>query len=254
MQQRPDGQPGICHVDDTGGWGEGAATPTGLCSDLRPGPTNGFWRDADWLRCRDDKWRPVEPGTFPLVNGAASRLVPLCSDCRERKTINENMLELRHRFNQDERRSKEEILLHGLLKSTQDFGTKNEKHRAPASEANNKGDSVQSVRGYGESTQSPQGQEPAKQRPSKFGGAVFDAPSQRTCNEHASFSVCGVREDIYSSIASEPQQDLQCGVLGCMGEDVRQTKVGSSRVTSLRAYGNAINAPAAQAFIECVMQ
>ena len=36
---------------------------------------NGFWRDADWLLCRDGKWRPVEPGTFPLVDGAASRLV-----------------------------------------------------------------------------------------------------------------------------------------------------------------------------------
>ncbi|EOF7293979.1 DNA cytosine methyltransferase [Enterobacter hormaechei] len=35
---------------------------------------NGFWRDADWLLCRDGKWRPVEPGTFPLVDGAAARL------------------------------------------------------------------------------------------------------------------------------------------------------------------------------------
>jgi DNA (cytosine-5)-methyltransferase 1 len=37
-------------------------------------PTNGLWRDADWLLCRDGKWRPVEPGTFPLVDGAASRV------------------------------------------------------------------------------------------------------------------------------------------------------------------------------------
>ena len=40
----------------------------------RPGPVNGFWRAADWLGCRDDKWRPVEPGTFPLAHGAASRV------------------------------------------------------------------------------------------------------------------------------------------------------------------------------------
>ena len=40
----------------------------------RPGPTNGFWRDADWLFCRDAKWRPIEPGTFPLVDGAAFRV------------------------------------------------------------------------------------------------------------------------------------------------------------------------------------
>ncbi|EMZ7275419.1 DNA cytosine methyltransferase [Klebsiella pneumoniae] len=35
---------------------------------------NGFWRDADWLLCRDGRWRPVEPGTFPLVNGSAARM------------------------------------------------------------------------------------------------------------------------------------------------------------------------------------
>lgn len=41
---------------------------------MRPLEVNGFWRDADWLLCRDGKWRPVEPGTFPLVDGAAARL------------------------------------------------------------------------------------------------------------------------------------------------------------------------------------
>ena len=42
-----------------------------------PGPTNGFWRDADWLRCRDDRWRPVESGTFPLAHGTPARVVKL---------------------------------------------------------------------------------------------------------------------------------------------------------------------------------
>lgn len=40
----------------------------------RPCATNGFWEDADWLGCRDGKWRPVEPGTFPLAHGAANRM------------------------------------------------------------------------------------------------------------------------------------------------------------------------------------
>ena len=50
------------------------AAPAGLRRDYRPLEVNGFWRDADWLFCRDEKWRPVEPGTFPLVDGAAARL------------------------------------------------------------------------------------------------------------------------------------------------------------------------------------
>ncbi|HDT3626920.1 TPA: DNA cytosine methyltransferase [Morganella morganii subsp. morganii] len=37
-------------------------------------PTNGYWRDADWLLCWDDKWRPVESGTFPLADGIAGRV------------------------------------------------------------------------------------------------------------------------------------------------------------------------------------
>ncbi|HCN3270842.1 DNA cytosine methyltransferase [Klebsiella michiganensis] len=38
------------------------------------GPVNGFWRDADWLYCRDGKWRPVRPGSFPLADGIPARV------------------------------------------------------------------------------------------------------------------------------------------------------------------------------------
>lgn len=41
------------------------------------GPVNGFWRAADWLLCRDGKWRPVESGTFPLADGTPARVVRL---------------------------------------------------------------------------------------------------------------------------------------------------------------------------------
>jgi len=40
-------------------------------------PSCNFWHDSDWLLCRDPKgprWRPVEPGTFPLANGVTGRM------------------------------------------------------------------------------------------------------------------------------------------------------------------------------------
>lgn len=45
-----------------------------LVHGRRSGPTNGFWEDADWLFCRDGKWRPVRPETFCLVNGSPARM------------------------------------------------------------------------------------------------------------------------------------------------------------------------------------
>ena len=53
--------------------GAGLASPHRLPQDGAR-PTNGHWRNADWLYCRDGKWRPVEPGTFPLVDGSAFKL------------------------------------------------------------------------------------------------------------------------------------------------------------------------------------
>ena len=85
----PAGRPGTTHSSAVGalanaecgqfqeeGWrsvGRIGQSGTVQASD-ESGPTNGFWRTADWIACRDDKWRPVEPGTFPLANGAPARV------------------------------------------------------------------------------------------------------------------------------------------------------------------------------------
>lgn len=34
-------------------------------------PTNGFWRDADWLYGRDEQWRPVESASQRMANGVS---------------------------------------------------------------------------------------------------------------------------------------------------------------------------------------
>lgn len=57
------------------GSGEGVGLarpqPARAGANYRPGPVNGFWRDADWLLCTDGRWRPVEPSTFPLAARSA---------------------------------------------------------------------------------------------------------------------------------------------------------------------------------------
>ncbi|EJM8616715.1 DNA cytosine methyltransferase [Klebsiella pneumoniae] len=68
-KQRPRADAGEGVIDVSGGRFEGPAEDSGLRSDMRPLEVNGFWRDADWLFCRDGKWRPVEPCAFPLANG-----------------------------------------------------------------------------------------------------------------------------------------------------------------------------------------
>ena len=55
------------------GAAERAARPGGVGGE-RPRATHGGWADSDWLGCRDGKWRPVEPGTFSLVDGVPGRV------------------------------------------------------------------------------------------------------------------------------------------------------------------------------------
>lgn len=49
-----------------GGHEGGAVEQSGRASDP--------WAGCDWLWCRDEKWRPVEPGSFPLADGVPARV------------------------------------------------------------------------------------------------------------------------------------------------------------------------------------
>lgn len=59
---------------EIGSYGQTAALRTTDSGSGQPRPVNAFWSSADWLRCRDNKWRPVEPGASPLVDGVANRV------------------------------------------------------------------------------------------------------------------------------------------------------------------------------------
>lgn len=60
-------QPATRDDGTLGNGGSAARTPTASQAD-------SFWSDADWLFCRDGRWRPVESGTFQLAHGDTSRV------------------------------------------------------------------------------------------------------------------------------------------------------------------------------------
>ncbi len=55
-------------------FGEARGLGTG-CAERTPNAgATSQWDACDWLPCRDGKWRPVEPGTFPLAHGVSNRV------------------------------------------------------------------------------------------------------------------------------------------------------------------------------------
>src|SRR5690606_16129302 len=47
--------------------------------NVRASPTTGFWENPEWVKCRDGKYRPVEPGVKPLDHGIPQRMGKLRS-------------------------------------------------------------------------------------------------------------------------------------------------------------------------------
>jgi DNA (cytosine-5)-methyltransferase 1 len=86
----PDGRPtrSMADADDEGPQGHGQSgrvdVSAGRETSGRHGAESGVDGNAaapmlgrnpvDWLFCRDGKWRPVEPGTFPLADAAPARV------------------------------------------------------------------------------------------------------------------------------------------------------------------------------------
>jgi DNA (cytosine-5)-methyltransferase 1 len=73
--ERRDGRRALLRSVGSGRIGTAAALETAWGGEVgRTDALDGFWRDADWLYCQDDKWRPVEPGLEPLVDGIPASL------------------------------------------------------------------------------------------------------------------------------------------------------------------------------------
>lgn len=73
-EQRPLALSARSYADASRQWNKDSEAAAGCSCIMRPGPVNGFWRDADWLHGQDGWWRPVRPGSFPLANGVPARV------------------------------------------------------------------------------------------------------------------------------------------------------------------------------------
>ncbi len=73
-EQRPLALSARSYADTSRQWNKDSEAAAGCSCIMRPGPVNGFWRDADWLHGKDGWWRPVRPGSFPLANGVPARV------------------------------------------------------------------------------------------------------------------------------------------------------------------------------------
>ncbi len=54
--------------------GPGWLDPLTCRSIAEAGATRGVWGDCDWWYGRDGKYRPIEPGIFPLAHRASARV------------------------------------------------------------------------------------------------------------------------------------------------------------------------------------
>ncbi|HGT2815341.1 TPA: DNA cytosine methyltransferase [Klebsiella pneumoniae] len=73
-EQRPFTMPARGYADVSRQWNKNSEEVAGCGGIAQPCPVNGFWRDADWIHCRDGKWRPVRPGSFQLADGVPARV------------------------------------------------------------------------------------------------------------------------------------------------------------------------------------
>ena len=235
----------------TGQYAEGIGHFAGSSQDGTTSPTNGLWRDADWLFCRDGKWRPVEPGTFPLAHGASSRLVCTCTKCRTETVIDDGMPFLRETIDW-KGRVPAQILQSRMLQVAQTGATfDQQKHGALSGACFCENKDLCSLWLDGACPSAPRGSECFERFAGQFGAPLFDLPYERAF-ERTVIDMRRLWQSIQSGVASEQQeQNLFCGVCENVGPHLCSKEMGGSRVGRLRAYGNAINAEQATEFIKC---
>ena len=260
-------------------------------SDDGAGPLHGFWRDADWLLCRDGRWRPVVATHVALVDGDTPSMVRVRTGTETQKkegVTDEQLQALRTDTDSEEvqqRSSGGAVYAEAaqVLRPEVHGGSDGEgplQERIPQqTEGCVDGEAgVRSVQSDDESACPPSRSRPAEQRPVELEDVVrLLSPSLSLAELHgdrrtaqalqvlrSAIREAGVVlhahqpiETVWSSIGKEAQDRLRLGFDASRWRKVVAFPLevrASNRVGRLRAYGNAIVAPQAQAFIECALE
>lgn len=86
----------------TVGHGQAAGADSGIDANSGTSPTNGLWADADWLFCRDGKWRPVVASYVEMADGPSARMGRSRSDFLGNEEVETRLQAMRDTFDEEE--------------------------------------------------------------------------------------------------------------------------------------------------------
>ncbi|WP_175576201.1 DNA cytosine methyltransferase [Novacetimonas hansenii] len=228
-------------------------------------PRHSFWSGADWLGCRDGKFRPVEPGIFPLVDGFPSRMVTVCAGCETetRWMINGGSIKILQTLRPEnasptaaERQngnldaiSSAQVLRPSMFWCLSGEGSGYESRSARAGTPNQEKEFMRTVRRIRLATSSPQRPEPVQQRNTQSGSSLRFVPQVGAQSPTKTEYLHKLRNFVCCAMEAQDGQNLFCPVCERIRPHQRAEALGG-RVGLLRGAGNAIVPQVAATFIQ----